>query len=121
MLLSQTSFRGGTSSGAAKRRPFSGQQTINIKTFSTLCFLGILYYFTVYHCYRVMLQKVLQNLFPQKNARHNISEKLVSAQRVEIMCSNISNTTRTVSSNIQTPRSGYTDLLLYSTEWPFLC
>ena len=33
--VSQTSFRGGTSSG----RPFSGQQTINIKTFNTLFFL----------------------------------------------------------------------------------
>ena len=82
-----------------------------IKTFNTLCFLGIFSYFTVYHCYRVMLQMVLQNLFPQKkNARHDISKKLPSAQRVEIMFSNISNTTRTVSSNIQTPRSGYTDL-----------
>ena len=67
-----------------------------------------------------MLQMVLQNLFPQKkNARHDISKKLPSAQRGEIMFSNISNTTPTVSSNIQTPRSGYTDLLLSSVEWPY--
>ena len=46
---------------------------------------------------------------------------LASAQRIATMWSNISKTTRTVSSNIQTPRSEYTDLLLYSIEWPFLC
>ena len=66
-LVSQTSFRGGASSGVEKRRPFSGQQTINIKTFNTLCFLGIFSYVTIYDCYRVMLQKVLQNLFFQKS------------------------------------------------------
>ena len=37
--------------------------------------------------------------------RHNVSETLASAQRVEIVWSNISNTTGTVSSNFQTPRS----------------
>ena len=58
--VSQTSFLGGTSSG----RPFSGQQTINIKTFNTLFFCwGIFSYVTLYHCYRVMLQKVLQIIF----------------------------------------------------------
>ena len=38
--------------------------------------------------------------------RHNVSETLASAQRVEIVWSNISNTTRTVSSNIQTREVG---------------
>ena len=65
-LVSQTLFRGGTSSGVEKRRPFSGQQTINIKAFNTLCFLGIFSYVTIYYCYRALLQKVLQNLFFQK-------------------------------------------------------
>ena len=73
--VSQTSFLGGTSSG----RPFSGQQTINIKIFNTLFF-----------CWGIFsqLQRVLQtDLFPQKNLKYkNLKTRTICRMNFCIVC-----------------------------------
>ena len=84
--VSQTSFLGrGTSSG----RPFSGQQTINIKTFNTLFFLSrdifLRHTISLLSCYAS--EGVTNWLIPSKNLKYkNLKTRNICRINFGIVC-----------------------------------